>query len=933
MPFTLSAAQTINGVANSYELTGSGNLDDLVTAGASVGWSRVGNSIFVDAGGTPRIFAVSGTLTDTRDGIRTVTIRNNAHVCWGYAVGSSVTLGAVDAASGVKRSEVQITYTSTAMTTGSDVYTSQPGKCPIGLGVIMLAAGSFLYDQASRSDFDIPQWRNTGQLLTFDAWSVDFRNGFNHIYTSASMVTTNRAWFNLTGPVEVAGAVMTSVGPVNTNNGVRVIWTPAGKTVRIVQLGVAGLDTSGTTDPTAVILSVDPAVTYHAPNVAAFGKTEGIKRIMRTLKATCKTPLGANITNSKLVITPTNGGTAASVSTFTGAQNVELLQSTAGHNVTYSGTGTGWTDTSQYNYWVLAFGYPAQAAAIDIKTNQGTAGIPVAGVLSPSPLVTSAYAAVRTSGFSMSTTGNGTLTITENSTPEQAAEYLFKLAYDNADQTFWSSKNHEPVKITNGQYDFGAISIVVNGATLSPAGAFATVRTTGTVTATNGGLLLVSIVDSAGDSYIAEANWSTFKVYTSAANRDARTNAIATDVTQYRFTYSSAVTYYLWVAVGQAEFPAQITVVQGANVLDLGVTGQLLLMPKSVWEYTARTLTQSVPTLAQIEASTVLAKEATVASRASQASVTALGSPLQASSYTAPPSAASNASAVRTELATELSRIDVAVSTRLATAGYTAPANADIAAIKTKTDVLVNGPTLGQIEASTVLAKETTVASRASQASVTALGSPMQASSYTAPPSAVTVAGAVRTELATELSRVDVAVSSRLATAGYTAPTAAPTAAANAQAVRVELATELGRIDAAVSSRLATAGYTAPANADIAAIRTKTDILVNGPTLAQIEASTVLAKEATVASRASQASVTALGTPLQASSYTAPDNSTIGQIKTKVDTLQNPDLSGVATALQVAAVFTAVDNVPTAQENADAVLASLPEVALIPAAI
>jgi hypothetical protein len=92
---------------------------------------------------------------------------------------------------------------------------------------------------------------------------------------------------------------------------------------------------------------------------------------------------------------------------------------------------------------------------------------------------------------------------------------------------------------------------------------------------------------------------------------------------------------------------------------------------------------------AKVDASTVLAKEATVATRASQASVTALGTPLQASSYTAPD-------------------------------------NAGITAIKAKTDTLVNGPTLVQIEGSTILAKESTLAGKASQASVTALGTPMQ---------------------------------------------------------------------------------------------------------------------------------------------------------------------------------------------------------------
>ena len=75
--------------------------------------------------------------------------------------------------------------------------------------------------------------------------------------------------------------------------------------------------------------------------------------------------------------------------------------------------------------------------------------------------------------------------------------------------------------------------------------------------------------------------------------------------------------------------------------------------------------------------------------------------------------------------------------------------------------------------------------------------------------SSLTAAG-VRTELTTELGRIDVAVSSRLATSGYTTP---PTAAANASAVRTELSTELGRIDVATSTRLATSGYTAPLDA------------------------------------------------------------------------------------------------------------------------
>lgn len=60
---------------------------------------------------------------------------------------------------------------------------------------------------------------------------------------------------------------------------------------------------------------------------------------------------------------------------------------------------------------------------------------------------------------------------------------------------------------------------------------------------------------------------------------------------------------------------------------------------------------------------------------------------LDSASYTAPPSAATNATAVRTELTTELARIDAAVSTRLASASYTAPPSAAINATAVRTEL------------------------------------------------------------------------------------------------------------------------------------------------------------------------------------------------------------------------------------------------------
>ena len=97
-------------------------------------------------------------------------------------------------------------------------------------------------------------------------------------------------------------------------------------------------------------------------------------------------------------------------------------------------------------------------------------------------------------------------------------------------------------------------------------------------------------------------------------------------------------------------------------------------------------------------------------------------------------------------------------------------------------------------------------------------------------PSAATIASQVRTELGTELGRIDAAVSSRLAPSGTlavvttltNAPTV-PSAATIASQVRSELSVELGRVDAAITTRATPANIPA---ADITAIKAKTDALV-----------------------------------------------------------------------------------------------------------
>lgn len=137
-------------------------------------------------------------------------------------------------------------------------------------------------------------------------------------------------------------------------------------------------------------------------------------------------------------------------------------------------------------------------------------------------------------------------------------------------------------------------------------------------------------------------------------------------------------------------------------------------------------------------------------------------------------SAKASQSSVDTIDALIQARLDVAVSTRLASSGYTAPANADIAAIKAKTDTLVNADT----------------SALATSAQVAALGSPLQASSYVVPPTTADISTAVQAGILNELDGQAVvdAIVQAIGNENITAT-------AIASAVRSEVQDELTKID------------------------------------------------------------------------------------------------------------------------------------------
>jgi hypothetical protein len=266
------------------------------------------------------------------------------------------------------------------------------------------------------------------------------------------------------------------------------------------------------------------------------------------------------------------------------------------------------------------------------------------------------------------------------------------------------------------------------------------------------------------------------------------------------------------------------------------------------------------------------------------------------------------ATAVRTELGTELGRIDQSISSRLAANDYTAPPTT--AQIREAVEGSLLDENDGQAVLNAIVGAignqnvDEIALVAAIRSDLERVGGKIDSIPTDAAPSAASVASAVwsastkeitggvvdtltnspdvpteseiasqvRTELSVELGRIDAAISSRLAPDGTlatvttltNAPTV-PTAAAIADEVRVELTAELARIDAPVS------GATAPSAAAVA-------------TAVRSELATELA-------RVDQA----VSTRLAGSAYTAPANSDVAAIKVKTDALNTERLANVAT--------------------------------------
>lgn len=306
---------------------------------------------------------------------------------------------------------------------------------------------------------------------------------------------------------------------------------------------------------------------------------------------------------------------------------------------------------------------------------------------------------------------------------------------------------------------------------------------------------------------------------------------------------------------------------------------------------TVNTRVQSIPTNPLLTTDTRLNNlDATISSR------------LASASYTAPDNTGITTltSRLTSTRAGNLDNLDASVSSRLASASYTIPPTVSAIAtevwsstVRSLTDKAgfsltqafpANFAALG-INASGHISRVTLVDTTTANTDMRGTNNALLASSYTAPPSSSAIASAVETQLSEEFDAI-------------------PTASENAAAVRTNLTTELARLDANVSSRsdfdpgsdrvdvravqgvavtnindfkadvsgipsdvdaaladnftalgtaiaaiptnpLLASNYTAPNNAGITAISLAVADL---PTLTEIEASTVLAKQSTLTS-------------------------------------------------------------------------------------
>lgn len=569
MAFTLSAATTIQGIANSRYVTGTGNLSDLVTALSaipapfSIAWS--GNRLLMTGSGTSIVIAICGSLVEQRIGAYHVEVSNGAHVCWGSDVSNLTTTLSAAAASGANTvavasaaniivgsylsfagvtsggkggsqyfrvtavsgtivtigtalpsalasgavvtiagssvlglftgnktlSQVDVIYGSNALAVGwgniSTLAQANPNFCLVGKGVGEFNCGSFIYSHTARADYDFYYQ----SYVYSDRWThsmSSFGQQYPHTHYGKLDTTSNTIFLKPAGAgggygLETGGATpQTNVSPFACNDLLGFRYT-ANLTLANFTVNKPNYYLIDAYAPNAGSYGkvIDSAYLYFAPLAFPSNAQVPVYEIFRSLNVSWKKTDGSAIASSstpaKLVLiggsAPVAGGTQNIVMNplvvpFTTDSITQLIrQSSKAANAGYTFDGvqtqTGFTDDAVLDVYLVSLGYAKKFASVSAKPAYGsvsTDGISLSAQSQISPAYTGGDgSAIVTSPFAFSTTGAGTLSIASAATVQQASDYLFKHAYDNASSTYWRGLLHSPVALNSGVLDFGSIAI------------------------------------------------------------------------------------------------------------------------------------------------------------------------------------------------------------------------------------------------------------------------------------------------------------------------------------------------------------------------------------------------------------------------------------------------------------------------------------------
>ena len=144
----------------------------------------------------------------------------------------------------------------------------------------------------------------------------------------------------------------------------------------------------------------------------------------------------------------------------------------------------------------------------------------------------------------------GSLKITGDNTTLQsitAAQLYDAVKLFSADNPAYVTRNGTDI-------DAGARDVELEYITLA-----GSIRTTGTVTLSNGSTVSGGIIDSTGDSFLSFKDIESWKIYATQSNANKDKSALANGSGIFRFNYAAGTTYYLRLVASGEQILKTIT--------------------------------------------------------------------------------------------------------------------------------------------------------------------------------------------------------------------------------------------------------------------------------------------------------------------------------------------------------------------------------------